>query len=359
MNPIVVFFLSALFAFLFTGPAIALAKKLSLVTDKSTRAHPAHTHTGLVPRGGGVPIFMSFVLSTILFVPINNIIWGILISSTLLVIMGLADDFFDMSPYVRFLGNIVISFLVVGFGLGIPYISNPLGGIIQLDQWKIMIELFGRHDYLIVGNIIAIIWLTWTTNMVNWSKGVDGQLPGFVSISALFLGILATRFSSHDIQSQTVVMLSFIVAGAYAGFLPYNFYPQRIMPGYGGGGLAGLLLGILAILSFGKIGTAVVILAIPMLDATYTIIRRLRNRQSPFRADWGHFHHRLLEVGWGRRRIAVFYWSISAILGFASLFMEGVEKLIAFVMIGLVLLAFMVFMNHIKSPTKSPKRRGG
>jgi len=354
MDSFVLFTVAALLAFLFTGPTIALAKRFSLVTDRATRSHPAHTHTGVVPRGGGVPIYLSFALSTLLFVEFNAIIWGILISSLLLVIMGLADDFFDISAYVRFFGNLVISFLVVAFGLGIPYISNPLGaGVIHLDQWRIVIDVLGQHDYLIVGNLIAILWLTWTTNMVNWSKGVDGQLPGFVSIAAIFLGILATRFSAHDIQSVTVMQLSFIVAGAYAGFLPYNFYPQRIMPGYGGGGLAGFWLGILAILSFGKIGTAILILAIPMLDATYTIIRRIKNKQSPFRADWGHFHHRLLEIGWGRRRIAVFYWSISAILGFASLFLMGKEKLIAFVTIGIILLVFMLLINHIKKPNKN------
>jgi UDP-GlcNAc:undecaprenyl-phosphate GlcNAc-1-phosphate transferase len=184
--------------------------------------------------------------------------------------------------------------------------------------------------------------------MVNWSKGVDGQLPGFVGITAIFLGLLAQRFSAHDVTAQTVSLLSFIIAGAYLGFLPHNFYPQKIMPGYGGGGLAGFLLGILAILSFGKIGTAIVILAIPMIDAMYSILRRLKNKQSPFRADWGHFHHRLLEVGWGRRRIAVFYWIVSLVLGIASLFLEGLEKLLAFMTIAILLIVFIYLMNQLK-----------
>ncbi len=348
IQAIMIFFTTALVSALLTWPTIKLAKHFNIVTDKNRRNHPAHTHTGIIPRAGGLPIIAAIAICTLLFIQFNQIIWGIMISSMLLVLVGLADDYYDISPYVRFFGNIVISFLVVGFGLGIPYISNPFGGTIDLNAWEIIIHFMGRHDYLVVGNLLAILWLTWTTNMVNWSKGVDGQLPGFVSVTAFFLGVLALRFSSHDIPSQTVAALSFIVSGAYAGFLPFNFYPQKIMPGYGGGGLAGFLLGILALLSFGKIGTALLILAVPMMDAVYTIIRRLRNKQSPFRADWGHFHHRLLEIGWGRRRIAVFYWTISAILGFASLFLEGVEKLIAFVTIGSVLLVFIIFINRIK-----------
>lgn len=120
------------------------------------------------------------------------------------------------------------------------------------------------------------------------------------------------------------------------------------MPGYGGGALAGFLLGILSILSFGKVGTAILILAIPFIDAVYSIFRRIKNKQSPFRADWGHFHHKLLEIGWGKRRIAVFYWTVSLILGISSLFLEGTEKLIAFVTIAILLLTFIVVIDRVK-----------
>lgn len=120
------------------------------------------------------------------------------------------------------------------------------------------------------------------------------------------------------------------------------------MPGYGGGALAGFLLGILSILSFGKIGTAVLVLSVPMIDAIYTILRRFKQRKSIFKADWGHFHHRLLEIGWGKRRIAIFYWLISLILGISSIFLKGIEKLIVFGTIALVLLIFIVIINRMK-----------
>lgn len=125
------------------------------------------------------------------------------------------------------------------------------------------------------------------------------------------------------------------------------------MPGYGGGALAGFLLGILSILSFGKLGTAILILSIPMIDAGYTLLRRIKNKHSPFKADWGHFHHRLLEIGWGKRRIAVFYWIISFILGISSLFLIGIEKLLAFITIGILLLVFMFLMEKIKNTNLS------
>lgn len=344
--------LAFIFAFILTIPTIFLAKKLKLTTDSRTRYHPAHTHKGIIPRAGGLPIYVSILLTTLIFLPVNKILVGILFASFLLLILGLLDDRGDISPYLRFLGNLLISGIVIGFGLGIPYISNPFGDVIRLDIWQVPVNFFGEHTIWILADFLAIIWLTWTTNMVNWSKGVDGQLPGFVAITAIFLGILSQRFTVHDINIQSVAVFSFIVAGAYLGFLPFNFYPQKIMPGYGGGALAGFLLGILSILSFGKIGTAVLILSVPMIDAVYTILRRFKQKKSIFRADWGHFHHRLLEIGWGKRRIAVFYWLISLILGISSLFLKGLEKLIAFATIGLVLLIFILIINKMKKTVK-------
>lgn len=349
----IAFVVSFLLSFILTGPTIRLAKHFHLVTDKKTRYHPAHTHTGLIPRGGGVPLFLAICITTFFFISINKIIAGILISSFLLIILGLIDDFFDLSPYYRFIVNLLISALVIGFGLGIPFISVPFVGIVQLSTWKIAFDFLGHHSILIIADLLAIVWLTWTMNMVNWSKGVDGQLPGFVGITALFMGLLAQRFTHHDISIQAVTVFSFIIAGSFFGFLPFNFYPQKIMPGYGGGALAGFLLGILSILSFGKLGTALLILAIPTIDAVYTIIRRLKNRQSPFRADWGHFHHKLLEIGWGKRRIAVFYWSISFMLGISSLFLQGTEKLLAFLTVGGALLAFILIIETVKKQRTS------
>jgi len=344
--------LSFAIAFILTIPTIFLAKKLNLVTDTKKRFHPAHTHKGIIPRGGGLPIYFSILLTTLILLPLNKILIGVLFASFLLLLLGLLDDHGDISPYLRFFGNLLISAIVIGFGLGIPYISNPFGGIIRLDTWQIPIDFLGKHSIWILADFLAIIWLTWTTNMVNWSKGVDGQLPGFVAITAIFLGFLSQRFTVHDITVQSVAIFSFIVAGAYLGFLPFNFYPQKIMPGYGGGALAGFMLGILSILSFGKIGTAVLILSIPMIDAVYTILRRLKQRKSIFRSDWGHFHHRLLEIGWGKRRIAVFYWLISLILGISSIFLKGIEKLIAFATIGLILLFFILIINKMKKTVK-------
>src|SRR3989344_2810081 len=293
ISSISAFLISVISSYLLTIPLIYYAKKIHLVTDKKKRYHPAHTHTGLIPRGGGIPIFLAIFITSLFLLPLTKIVLGILISGFLLGVTGIMDDYFDLSPYFRFLLNLLISALVISFGLGIPYISNPFGGVLDLNRWQFSFNLFGRHSVLFIADIIAIFWLTWLMNMVNWSKGIDGQLPGFVAITAFFLGILSR-------------------------------------------------------LSFGKVGTAILILSIPMMDAVYTISRRLKNKQSPFKADWGHFHHKLLELGWGKRRIAVFYWLVSIILGISALFLKGIEKLTAFVTLAIVLLVFILLIENVK-----------
>jgi UDP-GlcNAc:undecaprenyl-phosphate GlcNAc-1-phosphate transferase len=147
-------------------------------------------------------------------------------------------------------------------------------------------------------------------NFVNWSKGVDGQMPGFVGIAAIILGLVAYKFTGHEISATAVSLLAFATSGAFFGFLKYNRYPQKIMPGYGGGALAGYLLAVLSILSWAKLGTLFLVLSMPLVDAFYVILRRLKDLKSPFKGDAGHFHHRLLTIGWGKTRIALFYWFV-------------------------------------------------
>jgi UDP-GlcNAc:undecaprenyl-phosphate GlcNAc-1-phosphate transferase len=193
--------------------------------------------------------------------------------------------------------------------------------------------------------------MVWNMNIVNWSKGVDGQMPGFVSIALLFIGLLSYRFIDDPTQFNTA-NLSFIVAGAYAGFLVWNWYPQKIMPGYGGGSLAGFFLSVLAILSGAKLATTLMVLAIPTADAVFSIARRLRARKSPLWGDRGHLHHKLLDVfHWGKRRIAVFYWITSSTLGVLSLYLNTVGKLVTITVAALCVFAILIVAKY-----KSTKR---
>lgn len=331
------FFINFLVAFITTCAVtpivISLAKKYNLVDDPKNRFHPAHTHKGIIPRAGGAAIFAGILIATFIFVPMSSLAASILIGSLLLVIVGIIDDIHDVNPYIRLGTNAIAAILVIFSGAGIPYITNPLGGVIHLDTIKIVVPFFNGYTIFVLADLFAFLWIMWTMNIIGWSAGVDGQMPGFVAISALTLGILSMRFAAHDTAQVAVTTLAFIVAGAFMGFLPWNYFPQKIMPGYSGKTIAGFLLALLAILSYGKVGTALLVLGVPMMDAVYTLLRRIGAKKSPVLADRGHLHHRLLDLGWSKRKIALFYWSVSAILGAVALTVTSQQKFFAFLVV--------------------------
>lgn len=346
MNAIFPALAAALVSFSITPVVILIARKLHLVDDPKKRYHPAHTHKGIIPRAGGLALYMGIIIPTLAFIPMSKLFIGILLGTTLLMIVGLADDKKDVSPYIRLITNGLAALLAVLAGAGIPYITNPIGGgVIQLDTLKFTFDFFGPHTIIIWSDIFAFLWILWTMNIVGWSAGVDGQMPGFVAISSFVLGLLALRFAKLDASQSIVTVFAFIVSGAFAGFLPWNVFPQKIMPGYGGKTIAGFLLALLGILSYGKVGTALLVLGVPMIDAIYTLIRRIGSKKSPVRADRGHLHHKLLDLGWSKRKIALFYWGVSAILGIVALSVTSQQKLFALLLVAVAIGAFMVWIN--------------
>lgn len=348
------FFIPATIAFFLTYFATPLVIKFAnyfgLVDNPKLRHHPAHVHHGIIPRAGGLVLLAGIAIPSLLFLPLTKPLVGILIGAFLTTVVGLWDDWKDSSPYIRFIANIIIAVVIVSTGIGIPFITNPFGGVIPLDVWKVAFSFFGTHSIWVLADFLAIIWLVWMMNIVGWSSGVDGQMPGFVAITAITLGIFSLRFSAHDIAQTSVATLTFVVAGAFLGFLPWNFYPQKIMPGYGGKTLAGLFLGTIAILSGGKVGSALLILAIPAIDALYILIYRLSRKKSPFRADRNHLHHRLLDLGWGKRRIALFYWGVSAILSLLALTLNSQQKFFVFAGIGAIIGGLLLWLMYVTHP---------
>lgn len=351
------FLCALLFTFAATPMVIRFASYFHLVDDTS-RIHPAKTHQGSIPRAGGLAIAAGTFIPILLFLGYTRISLGIIIAGSILILVGLLDDKNDVNPYIRLFTNTISALIIVASGVAVPYITNPFGGILHLDTLQLTLSFFGTHTIIIWSSIFALLWILWTINIIEWSAGVEGQMPGFVAIAAVILGILALRFRG-DAQTSQVLYLSAITAGAFIGFLPWNFYPQKIMPGYGGKTLAGLLLAVLGILSYGKVGTALLVLGIPTFDAVFTLVRRIQNRKSPVWADRGHLHHRLLDLGWGKRRIAIFYWVVTAILGIIALSVTSKQKLFVLLLVAVALGGFIVWIKLFTQLSKPPDQDNG
>jgi UDP-GlcNAc:undecaprenyl-phosphate GlcNAc-1-phosphate transferase len=349
-----VFLATTFLAFLITPLVIRFYTKRKWLDDPKKEKHAKKTHKKAVPRGGGLVIFFSVLIAALLFLNFDKYLIGILLGALVLTFVGFLDDVYDIHPKWRLIAGVVAGLIVVGSGIGIAYISNPFGGeVIHLNQPQIAFELFGKTRTIwIFADLFALFFILWNMNIVNWSKGVDGQMPGFVSIALVFIGILSYRFIDDPTQFNTAY-LSFIVAGSFAGLLIWNFYPQKILPGYGAGSLAGYFLSVLAILSGAKLATTLMVLAIPTADALFTISRRIIAGKSPIWGDRGHLHHKLLDVyGWGRRRIAIFYWLTSLSLGFLSLYLNTTLKVITMVVVTSIVFGFLIW-TKLKTHSQS------
>lgn len=342
-------FLVALIVSLVTTPlAILLGKRFGIVDDPKLHKHPAIIHTRPIPRGGGIPLFLGALIAGFIFLPLNRLTIGIYFASFLALVVGVIDDKLnakskDVSPYLRFLINILCAIIVIGSGVTVPFITNPFGnGILHFSQMRIPLFLFG--SFVSVADIIAGIWIIWVMNMLNWSKGVDGQMPGIVAISAIVIGIVALRFPAGDPNTVLDATLSFIIAGSAIGFLFFNFHPAKIFPGYGATAIY-LLLAVVSMHSSAKLATAILVMGIPMVDAIFTILRRIFSGKSPFWYDNKHLHHLLLRLGYKQRQIALFYWLFSAILGTISLTLQSKSKVFALIMLIVIVGMALLFLH--------------
>lgn len=331
-------FLPLIFTFLITVIAtpisIRLIKKFEILDDPRTHKHPAIIHKKPVPRGGGIPLFVGVLISSLIFLPMFKVTISLLIAAFIALLIGILDDKLDLSPYFRFAMNILVAIIVVAAGATVPFITNPLGGILYLNQLPFLSE------------IVAIVWIVWAMNMLNWSKGVDGQMPGIVAISAAVIGILSLRFGVVDENSLVAAKLSFIIAGASLGFLIYNFYPAKIFPGYSATAIY-LLLAVVSILSSAKLATAILVMGVPMVDGIFTVIRRIISGRSPFWHDKKHLHHLLLSLGLSQRKIALSYWIFSAILGALALVLSSRGKLFAIVLVLIIVFGGILFLQFL------------
>lgn len=295
-------------------------KRNHWIDDPSKSSHPKIVHTRPLPRGGGMVVGVALLICIPFFLPLSPLILGIMIAMLVLIIIGVWDDIADPHPLVRLIGQIMAATIPILFGLTIPYVTNPFGGIIHFSA------------YPMVSAILAILWIVWCMNSINFSTGLDGQMPGYVVIAALTIAALSTRFFP-DPKQLTVFTFALLIAGAYLGFLYWNKYPQKMMSGFGASTLAGFLLAVLSILSGAKLATAILVLAVPMADAIYVIVRRILHKKSPFWGDRSHLHHALLDRGYSKNQVALMYWLSALILGLISLELSSGQKIFTILLI--------------------------
>ena len=344
-----------LLCFGMTPPVKRFAELIGAVDQPSAR----RINKVPIPRMGGLAIFLGFVLTALLFVPLSTQVTGILLGAVIIAVMGAVDDIVSLNPWIKLLGQIVAAVVVIRCGVVFDAVSNPnpLSEVAFIEIGWLSVPL-------------TVLWIVACTNAVNLIDGLDGLAVGVSAISSLTMLVV-----SLIVSDPAVSLLLAALTGACLGFMPYNLNPAKIFMGDVGSQLLGFVLSTVSILGLFKMHAIITFvvpflaLALPLADTTFAFFRRILRGQSPFHPDRGHLHHRLLDMGLSQKQAVALMYGISALLGIAAVLMTWTNPVLR---IGCVVLAFgisitvwiFVFrnnpnlhMNHHESEEKQEEQK--
>lgn len=299
-----------------------------------------HIHGKNTSRLGGVAVILAFFIAVLADknLVISASLWSILIASSLILIIGLFDDFLELDWKIQLFLQIAIAVLIFILGVRVEFITNPFGGFIFLNLGK----------YLLPSLIFVIFWLLILINAMNWLDGIDGLSGGITFLGALTIFFLSLK---PEVNQPPVGIITMALAGAVLGFLIFNFHPAKILAGTSGSMFMGFILGVLAIFAGTKIATALLIMAIPILDLLWVIGERIRSGSSIFSPDRRHLHYKLMELGWSQKRIAFFFCLVTLLIALIALNTRATGKLISIALV-IIVMAGVLFSVNKKISTK-------
>ena len=300
-------------------------------------------HKEPMPRLGGLAIFMGFLLGYMLFCSQTPQMISILIGSFVLIIVGMIDDINPVRPLFKFSGQLVAAIIVVYYG-----------NVIMQD-----ISAYGLYiNFGFLAKPITILFIISIVNCLNLIDGLDGLAGG---IATIFFITISFIISIMGIYNGLDASLSLIMIGATLGFLLYNFHPAKIFMGDSGSMFLGYMIAVISLLGFKNVTLTsflvpVLILAIPILDTLFAIIRRLLRKQAPFKADKEHFHHQLLGMNFSPVVTVLIIYAINIMFSVASIFYLTKDKEVGQIIyiILFILAVWFVFHTSIISE-KNPK----
>lgn len=305
-----------------------IVMKLAIYFGAMDKPEQRKVHKKPIPRLGGVAIYIAFMIAVCPFIDYRPELIGLLIGGTIIMLVGVVDDFISLPAKVKLLGQIVAAAVLVFFGIRIDFITNPFGNFIFLEYLAVPVTIF---------------WVVGITNTVNLIDGLDGLAAGISTIATITIMLIALQDAN-----MMVALLAAALAGATLGFLYYNFNPARIFMGDTGSMFLGYVFATISILGMVKsaatIAFIVPILAIglPILDTTFAIVRRYRGGIPIFKPDKGHLHHRLLAMGFSQRQAVLLMYIFSAFLGVAAIALTKVSLSMAILIVIFVVAVILI-----------------
>ncbi len=350
--------LDALYAFLAAAVVTALLTPLTMRFARAIGMIDEPRERGLserpTPLLGGLAIFAGAFVAALIWLPAGfgeaHQLWqGVLLAAAVITFVGALDDRFDLHPALKLLGQVVAAVIVVHFGVGVKAITLPFVGQLAFPNT-------GPAD---AGPILTVIGLVAMMNVVNFSDGVDGLTAGVCVIIAATMAVIA-----FDLNRQQPGVLAALTAGAALGFLFYNFPPASSFMGDSGANLLGLLMGVITVEAAVKTEAVVsfvlplILLAVPFLDTTFVVLKRLKYRQPIYRSDSEHFHHRMARIGFSSRRTIAYLYAWTLMLAGLALALRFVPYsnhkghlytgwTLVMVGLGLIVVAASVYLVYV------------
>jgi UDP-GlcNAc:undecaprenyl-phosphate GlcNAc-1-phosphate transferase len=247
------------------------------------------------PRLGGLAILAATLAAGLIWLPDIPQVRGVLAGAAVITLIGALDDVLDLPPAVKLLGQVGAAAIPVLSGVSVTDFTVPFIGHVDLGP---------------AAEPVTILGLVVVMNVVNFSDGVDGLAAGLVAITAVAFSIIAFDLGNRDGSA----VLAAIVAGAAFGFLVHNFHPASVFMGDAGSNLLGLLIGAVAIEGTLKTQAVValllplILLAVPFLDTTFVVLKRLKYGKPVYIGDAEHFHHRFSRIGFSQRRTVLYLY---------------------------------------------------
>lgn len=292
-------------------------------------------HHGLIPRLGGLAIYVGFMVSVIATIGFTYEMVGIMVGATFLIAVGIADDVYSLPPKVKLLGQIIAAAIpVVIFNINIEWIDVPRLGIIYLPE--------------IISLPLTIFWIIGFVNTVNLIDGLDGLAAGIATIASIAIALLAFQMGQWVAAAAMVAM-----TGACLAFLQYNFNPAKIFMGDTGSMFLGYIISAVSVMgSMKTVATAVLIvpllaLTVPITDTLLAIVRRKSSGVPIFSPDKNHLHHRLLAKGLNQKQVVLVMYALTAFFSCTALIVIHLSLWIGIAIVAIALVLFVLWARKL------------
>ena len=332
--------------FIFVVLIIPMIKKIAVDINAVDMPGGRHIHTKPTPKLGGLAIFFGFLLGYMLFGTHSDIMNAVLIGSFIIILLGVIDDITELGPLPQFIGQLLAASVIVFYG-----------GLLIKE-----LSAFGLYiDFKILAYPITIFFIVGCINCINLIDGLDGLSGGICSIYYLTIGIIAL------IQNKTGLdyIMTFTMLGSTLGFLVYNFHPASIFAGDCGSNFMGFMISVIALLGFKNVTMTsfiipLIILAIPILDTLFAIIRRFIKKQPVFKGDKLHLHHQLLNRNLSTRQTIFVIYGLDLLFAAASILYileDGIIVYIVYAALLIIVLIIVLKTNIVFDKEQIKKRK--